>query len=89
MAPAGEGLRGPSGGMAVVLGSNIGTVLTSLIASIGTIPEARQTAVGDLLFNCLGGWVAPPVMDFFLQLLQGGSQDVVRQTANGHVSCSI
>ena len=28
-------------------------------------------------------------MDFFLQLLQGGSQDVVRQIANGHVLFNI
>ncbi|NLY31034.1 MAG: Na/Pi cotransporter family protein [Firmicutes bacterium] len=89
MALAGEGLLGLSGGMAVVLGSNIGTVLTSLIASIGTIPEARQTAVGDLLFNCLGVVAALPVMDFFLRLLQGSSQDVVRQIANGHVLFNI
>ena len=84
MALAGEGFLGLSGGIAVVLGSNIGTVLTSLIASIGTIPEARQTAVGDLLFNCLGVMAVLPVMDLFLRLLEAGSQDVVRQIANGH-----
>ncbi|HHV93258.1 MAG TPA: Na/Pi cotransporter family protein [Firmicutes bacterium] len=89
MALAREGLLGVSGGMAVVLGSNIGTVMTSLIASIGTIPEARQTAVGDLLFNCLGVLAMMPLMDVFLQLLQASSQDVVRQIANGHVLFNV
>ncbi|MGI6567053.1 MAG: Na/Pi cotransporter family protein [Firmicutes bacterium] len=89
MALAGEGLLGVSGGMAIVLGSNIGTVLTSLVASIGTLPEARRTAVGDLLFNCLGVMAVLPLMNYFLQLLQCTSQDVARQVANGHALFNI
>ncbi|NLJ25887.1 MAG: Na/Pi cotransporter family protein [Firmicutes bacterium] len=84
MALAEEGLVGLSGGMAVVLGSNIGTVLTTLLASLGTAEEARQTAVADLLFNMLGVLMVLPLFTSLLQLLQASSTDVIHQLANGH-----
>lgn len=39
---------------AVVLGSNIGTTITPIIASLGGNAPARRTAMGHLLFNVLG-----------------------------------
>ncbi|NMB25011.1 MAG: Na/Pi cotransporter family protein [Firmicutes bacterium] len=84
LALAGEGLVGLFGGMAVVLGSNVGTVLTTLIASIGTEQEARQTAVADLLFNILGVLVFMPLFRYYLAWLRLTSSDVVHQIANGH-----
>lgn len=38
----------------IILGSNIGTCITSLIASIGTGTNAKRTAVVHLLFNLIG-----------------------------------
>lgn len=89
MALAGEGLVGLDGGMAVVLGSNIGTVLTTLIASIGTAREARQTAIADLLFNVMGVSVLLPVFGGFLRVLQASSDGVVHQIANGHTLFNV
>jgi len=89
LALAGEGLVGLPGGMAIVLGSNIGTVMTTLIASIGTEREARQTAVADLLFNILGVLVVLPFFQFVSALLRAGSQDVVHQIANGHTLFNV
>lgn len=40
--------------MFIILGSNIGTCITSLIASIGTCTNARRTAIIHLLFNVIG-----------------------------------
>lgn len=39
---------------AVVLGSNIGTCITPLLASMGANVAAKRTAMGHLLFNFLG-----------------------------------
>lgn len=41
-------------GLYIVLGSNIGTCITSLIASVGTSTNARRTAVIHLMFNVIG-----------------------------------
>ena len=39
---------------ALILGSNIGTTITPLLASIGANVSAKRAAVGHLLFNVLG-----------------------------------
>ena len=41
-------------GLYIILGSNIGTCITSLIASVGTSTNARRTAVIHLMFNVIG-----------------------------------
>ena len=39
---------------AMVLGSNIGTTITPILASLGANTAAKKAAAGHLLFNCLG-----------------------------------
>lgn len=39
---------------ALILGSNIGTTITPLLASIGANVSAKRAAMGHLLFNMLG-----------------------------------
>lgn len=41
-------------GLYIILGSNIGTCITSLIASVGTSTNARRTAIIHLMFNVIG-----------------------------------
>lgn len=48
------GLLGFDQGLYIILGSNIGTCITSLIASIGTNTNAKRTAVIHLMFNVIG-----------------------------------
>ena len=38
----------------LILGDNIGTTITAILASIGTNERARQTALAHMLFNVLG-----------------------------------
>ncbi|MCK4552221.1 MAG: Na/Pi cotransporter family protein [Tenericutes bacterium] len=42
------------GAIAIVLGSNIGTTVTSVMASIGGTPAAKRTALVHVLFNTIG-----------------------------------
>lgn len=39
---------------AMVLGSNIGTTITPIIASLGANTAAKKAALGHLMFNCFG-----------------------------------
>ena len=41
-------------GCAMVLGSNIGTTITPILASLGANAAAKKAALGHLLFNCFG-----------------------------------
>ena len=51
---AGSGAIGVNNALFIVLGSNIGTCVTALIASAGSHPNARRAAFFHLLFNVLG-----------------------------------
>ena len=66
----------------LVLGSNIGTCVTALIASIGTTVNARRTAIIHLLFNVIGTvfftiaiWIFQnPIVGLLETLLEGNPQ---------------
>ncbi len=56
-----------SSAIAIVLGSNIGTTITAVLASAGTGPNARRAAVFHVVFNVLGVlWVWPVFFIFLL-----------------------
>lgn len=52
------GLVDAQGAAAVVIGANIGTTVTALLAAIGATPNARRAASAHVLFNLLTGTVA-------------------------------
>jgi len=69
------------GAIAIVLGDNIGTTVTSIFASIGGSSSAKRTALVHVLFNMFGtvvflillrpysqlvGWIASNVIDNYL-----------------------
>lgn len=54
----------------IVLGDNIGTTVTALIASIGTNANARRAALAHALFNIIGTLLL--VMTFVLVFVEGG-----------------
>lgn len=55
---AAGGMLSLHGAAAVVIGSNIGTTVTALLAAIGATPNARRAAAAHVLFNALAGIVA-------------------------------
>lgn len=52
------GLLDAQGAAAVVIGANIGTTATALLAAIGATPNARRAASAHVVFNLLTGMVA-------------------------------
>ena len=52
------GLISIEAGAAVVIGANVGTTVTALIAAIGATPNAKRAAGAHVLFNLLTGAVA-------------------------------
>lgn len=72
------------GAIAIAFGSNIGTVLTTLISSIGMNREAKAAAYADLIFNVLGVALMLPLIQGFAGLVSLTSPDLGRQIANAH-----
>jgi phosphate:Na+ symporter len=54
---------------AVVIGANIGTTVTALLAAIGATPNARRAAAAHILFNVLTGAVALLLLPWLLGAL--------------------
>jgi len=54
IALASQGLVNYEGALAIVMGSNIGTTVTGLLASIGGSVNARRAALAQTLFKALG-----------------------------------
>lgn len=52
-----------------VIGANIGTTATALLASIGATPNARRAALAHVLFNLLTGLVALLALPLLLSLI--------------------
>lgn len=73
----------------MVLGSNIGTVITTLLSSIGTSQESRATAYADLIFNVLGVILIMPFFPLFLSVIQRLSSDIPHQIANAHTLFNV
>jgi phosphate:Na+ symporter len=102
IALASQGLMPLEAGIALILGANIGTCGTALLASIGKSAEAAQVGVVHLLFNVLGVlfWVffIPQLADLVRHIsptapdLQGTARlaaETPRQVANTHTIFSV
>lgn len=63
------GLIGLQGAAAVVIGANIGTTVTALLAVIGATPNARRAASAHVVFNLLTGLVALLLLPWLIAAL--------------------
>lgn len=68
----------------LALGSNIGTVITTLISGMGRDRASKATAYADLLFNLGGVLLVLPLFPWFLRLVSYTATSTARQVANAH-----
>ncbi|MEW9920935.1 Na/Pi cotransporter family protein [Marimonas sp. MJW-29] len=90
---AGQGLMSLESAVAVMLGANIGTCVTALLASIGHPREAVRAALVHTLFN-VGGvmiwiWFIPQLAGFATSLSPAGEVNMPRQLANAHTLFNV
>ncbi len=91
IALASQGLIGIEAAVPILIGDNIGTCVTALLASIGTTITAKRTALSHLMFNIFGAII------FFILLYVVGIQNylgsfgstVPRQIANIHTLFNV
>ena len=89
IALASAGLLDLKASMFLVLGDNIGTCITALIASTGGKLASRRLAFGHAMFNVLGTAVALPMVPLYLHYLPDLSGDLSRQIANFHTAFNL
>ncbi|MEX3939036.1 Na/Pi cotransporter family protein [Paraburkholderia sp. BR10937] len=97
-----QGLIPLESGIALILGANVGTCGTALLASIGKSAEAAQVGIVHLIFNVLGvlffAFIIPQFADFVRMIspsapeLTGAARlaaETPRQAANAHTVFSV
>ncbi len=73
----------------LVLGTNIGTCVTAMLASIGANVAARRAAVAHVLFNLIGVTLALIFLKPFTAFIIETAATVPRQVANTHTAFNI
>lgn len=93
MALAADGVLPLTSAVAVVLGANVGTCLTSVIAAIGQSRSAQRVALTHVLLNVLGVLAVWPWLGLFADLMRATTANASQQIANAHtlfnVSCTL
>lgn len=72
------------GAVGIILGANIGSCVTGLIAALRLSPTARQASAAQILINIFGVLIFLPFIFQYAQLIQKTSSDLPRQIANAH-----
>ncbi len=70
--------------IALILGANIGTTITGVIASIGSSLSSRRLAVAQVLVNILGVAAFLPFVLPYSHLVATTATSLTRQIANAH-----
>lgn len=89
IALASDGALGIEAALPLVLGANIGTCVTALLASIGSSLMARRTAVVHLLIKIIGVFFILPFIRVFYSVIAHMGSDVPRQIANAHTLFNV
>lgn len=64
-----NGLLSAQGAAAVVIGANIGTTLTAVLAAIGATPNARRAAMAHVAFNVVAAVVALILLPWMIRAI--------------------
>ncbi|MEM4605849.1 MAG: Na/Pi cotransporter family protein [Candidatus Pacearchaeota archaeon] len=82
---ASKGFFGLNESFFLILGANLGTTISTLLASFRMDLYAKRTAVAHFLFNFLGVILILPFVPFFLKLILFFGGSIERQIANAHL----
>ena len=95
MADGVTSMLGLTGAIPILLGDNIGTTITALLASVGQSRNAKRTALAHCVFNITGTfifiWFVPWYAKFIQFISPKGPeiQVISRQIANAHTCFNI
>ncbi len=70
--------------VAIILGDNIGSCITGLMATVGSSLSAKRLSLTQVLINFIGALLFLPFVTNFARLVTLTSTDLPRQIANAH-----
>ncbi len=75
--------------ISLILGANIGTTVTGMIASVGSSLSSRRLAVAQVLVNILGVALFLPFVPRYAGIVAMTSGSLTRQIANAHTFFNV
>jgi len=84
-----QDLIGLNAAVTMILGSNIGTCITALLASIGTNLTARRAALAHVIFNVLGVALFVPFIGPYTSFITSTAGTLAHQAANAHTIFNV
>jgi len=91
----GNSIIGLKGAIPILLGDNIGTTITAILACIGQSKDSKRTAAAHTIFNVSGTLIFIFLVPFYARFIQwispkGNEIDIIsRQIANAHTIFNI
>lgn len=79
-----QGLLTLDAAIPIILGSNIGTTITTILAAIGTCRHAKQACLAHVLFNIIGVCIFLPLLPLYIDFIRATSDSIGHQIANAH-----
>ena len=84
-----QGVLSSEGAIAIIIGSNVGTTSTALLASLAMDSAAKLAAKANLLFNVFGVIVCYPFIEGFDNLAAFLTNDIGFQVAFAHLFFNV
>ena len=76
-------------GIPLILGANIGTCVTALLAGLNASRDAKRVAIGHVTFNVIGVLLFCFWIPSFAEFVSNTSDNIPRQIANAHTIFNI
>lgn len=92
---ASQGLIPLMAGIGIILGANVGTCVTAVLASLGQPREAQRAALVHVLFNVLGVLIWLPLLGYLAEFVGAGAEEAngitatPRRIANAHTIFNV
>lgn len=84
-----QGMLPPEAAIPIVVGSNVGTTSTALIASLRLGAVARRSATANLLFNIGGLILVAPFLPWFARFIVDGTDTAGVAVATAHLAFNL
>ncbi len=84
-----QGLLPLEAAIPIILGDNIGTTITAMLAAIGTTRSAKQASAAHVCFNLIGVAIFLPLMPLYMPFLATTADSITHQIANSHTLFNV
>jgi len=86
---ASQGILNFDQAFGIILGANIGTTTTALLASLVTGKQGKRVAIAHFVFNFSGVLMFLPFVHLFSRFINSLPIDIAWQVASGHLIFNV